>query len=47
MFNSSLALASMVDIQRSNELGKLLIVIIRGVRVCRQMVSLISQIKLN
>jgi len=47
MFNSSLALASMIDIPRSNELGKLLIVIIRGARVCRQMVSLISQIKLN
>lgn len=32
---------------RSNELGKLLIVIIQGVRVRRQMVSLISQIKLD
>jgi len=45
MFNSSLIRINGQYISGSNELGKLLIMIIRSVR--RQMVSLISQIKLD
>lgn len=47
MFNSLLIRIDGQYISRSNKLGKLLIVIIRDVRVRRQMVSLISQIKLD
>jgi len=47
MFNSSLIRINGQYISRSSELGKLLIMIIRSVHVRRQMVSLISQIKLD